>query len=387
MKKDEELLEHIKNRELYSEPFFYIGSILKYAGMENYGPLCIDRIAEAWLIDGNHIMLDLLGERLGDVIVDNIGFRKCSHILKSYIPDNKYDTFMDYIDTHSLGNRLKNDTIEQLHCWDKSQIHRIMEESKKNLDDETGERVCKQLIEELKSRGIRGKIRRWKLPRLSAIGTSLKIKRMSRKYKGIVQKAIENTSLEKQHEVKISNSDRRRCLSENKWIIYLEAFERFVEGHGGAINVNDLTREENLKFAYLGVNRYGKFYNDIRKWKDRTPVSVKNEYAALSNVLESVSRLTPSELQQMFPIEKKYDGDKYGEKDYFYTLKRLSKMNQDKPIYACGNIESLLWDYANMHITTFAVHYLGNLGDQRTYLNDDSKDEEFFKKLEYGCRE
>lgn len=47
-----------------------------------------------------------------------------------------------------------------------------------------------------------------------------------------------------------------------------------------------------------------------------------------------------------FPIEKYYKGAKWEEKDYFYTMEVLSKMDWDKPI-SRNELSELLWDYDN----------------------------------------
>lgn len=47
-----------------------------------------------------------------------------------------------------------------------------------------------------------------------------------------------------------------------------------------------------------------------------------------------------------FPIDKTYDGAKWEEKDYFYTMEVLKKMDWDKPI-GRDELSELLWDYDN----------------------------------------
>lgn len=47
-----------------------------------------------------------------------------------------------------------------------------------------------------------------------------------------------------------------------------------------------------------------------------------------------------------FPIEKYFKGDKWEEKDYFYTMDVLSKMDWDKTI-GRDELSELLWDYMN----------------------------------------
>ena len=63
--------------------------------------------------------------------------------------------------------------------------------------------------------------------------------------------------------------------------------------------------------------------------------------------------ITPRELMQIFPIEKRYNGDKSGIIDYYYTMKAL----KDYDIYApIGEyIDEFLMDYANPVLHKFQV--------------------------------
>jgi hypothetical protein len=49
-------------------------------------------------------------------------------------------------------------------------------------------------------------------------------------------------------------------------------------------------------------------------------------------ILSSIGSLKPAELVNIFPIEKTYDGDRWGVKDYFYTRDYLNTLDPDKPI-------------------------------------------------------
>lgn len=66
-----------------------------------------------------------------------------------------------------------------------------------------------------------------------------------------------------------------------------------------------------------------------------------------------MSSLTPKEFENIFPITKVYDGERYGTKDYFYSKDFLRTLPVDKPIGAL--IEELLFEYYNQEITKFLV--------------------------------
>lgn len=56
--------------------------------------------------------------------------------------------------------------------------------------------------------------------------------------------------------------------------------------------------------------------------------------------------LTLQNFVNTFPIDKTYDGAKWEEKDYFYTMEVLKDMDWDKPI-GRDKLSELLWDYEN----------------------------------------
>ena len=90
--------------------------------------------------------------------------------------------------------------------------------------------------------------------------------------------------------------------------------------------------------------------------------------------------LTPKQLQQMFPISKEYDGDKYDMKDYYYTLHALEKAGMDKPIGTEMEAAHLLWDYQNTEISFFLMAYMGCIEDMYIYEIDDRPFKGFYGK-------
>lgn len=68
-----------------------------------------------------------------------------------------------------------------------------------------------------------------------------------------------------------------------------------------------------------------------------------------------IAILTPNELMQVFPIDKTYDGARWEEKDYFYTMDVLRQHGLDTPIG--GSVDDLLWDYMNITTRIFTVEY------------------------------
>lgn len=74
--------------------------------------------------------------------------------------------------------------------------------------------------------------------------------------------------------------------------------------------------------------------------------------------------LTPAEFVSMFPIAKEYDGNKYGTKDYFYTMNYIKSL-PDKPIGDIKSVMKFLWEYCNWEINIFTVNVFSCMDDLR----------------------
>ncbi|MCI8470360.1 MAG: hypothetical protein HFJ35_02550 [Clostridia bacterium] len=136
--------------------------------------------------------------------------------------------------------------------------------------------------------------------------------------------------------------------------IYLRLFDDTLN-----LYAVDIENKENLKrLAYYGV----KAINEISKTKEDMEYEQILKLFEFSEVVKTViSLLTPNELITVFPIEKRYDGEKYQIKDYFFTMEELQKIGMNKII--ANKIENLLWDYENIEIREFLANSLTILSD------------------------
>lgn len=78
-------------------------------------------------------------------------------------------------------------------------------------------------------------------------------------------------------------------------------------------------------------------------------------------VLGLMGELTPREFITIFPIEKKYDGAKYGIKDYFYTMNYIKTLDQDEQLG--DSVLEFLWEYMNWDVNLFNVEIMGYISD------------------------
>lgn len=69
-----------------------------------------------------------------------------------------------------------------------------------------------------------------------------------------------------------------------------------------------------------------------------------------------LKKMTYRDLVNMFPIEKWYDGDKEGWKDYFYTMKYIKEQG-GLDSYIENPFEAVL-EYQNIYVELFAVQWM-----------------------------
>ena len=79
-------------------------------------------------------------------------------------------------------------------------------------------------------------------------------------------------------------------------------------------------------------------------------------------IMAFIGNLTPAELITVFPVDKRYDGEKTRCKDYFYTMNELQKVGMNNQI-GLNQVVGLLWDYENNELRKFLAEYLTVISD------------------------
>ncbi|GEC93809.1 hypothetical protein [Brevibacillus brevis] len=83
-------------------------------------------------------------------------------------------------------------------------------------------------------------------------------------------------------------------------------------------------------------------------------------------IMELIALVTPRRFASIFPITKEYDGNRWGTKDYFYTVEKIAELGWDKPIgETTETVFDFLWDYHNWDVTFFLCEYMGLMSDMR----------------------
>ena len=128
-------------------------------------------------------------------------------------------------------------------------------------------------------------------------------------------------------------------------------------------SLDDWSQDELMKVALCGV-KYIKCVADIERENQRldashnTPFAVKENSFNLIDVLFGIiGRIKLNNLIKIFPIDKEYDGDKWGCKDYFFTMDVLKEKGLDNAVGRDG-VFDLMWDYENRELRELTVFYM-----------------------------
>lgn len=141
---------------------------------------------------------------------------------------------------------------------------------------------------------------------------------------------------------------------------YLSALEKSCTGRTGKIC--DLPQDELAKIGFAGI-KYVCSMRDVAREnmklgidKGRTLAEEQVRFIVIDSIFTVLSCLTLRNFVTIFPIDKTYDGDKWEEKDYYYTTQVLSEMDWDKPI-GRDELSELLWDYMNADLRHAYMEY------------------------------
>ncbi len=160
-----------------------------------------------------------------------------------------------------------------------------------------------------------------------------------------------------------------------KHLLYKKGFINAIGGYHETSNIN-LQREYIKKSAFYGIKSVVS--------QRRQTLNFKEDYEEQFNFIQLVNSiiglLTPNEFMNIFPIEKDYDGHKWGSKDYFYTKEYISNLNKDEPIGSEESVMDFLWEYHNWETMEFTVATMMCISGLRKFEGLPSLAEEWAEK-------
>lgn len=115
------------------------------------------------------------------------------------------------------------------------------------------------------------------------------------------------------------------------------------------------------RLVFSGI-RYALSVEDyINVAKDMDGVAdAKVWFEYLNVIFETMGYMTVKNFVTTFPITKDYDGERYGCKDYFFTVDMLKQYNPEEQI-GQERVKDFLYDYQNMDIHRVAVMQMCNM--------------------------
>lgn len=128
-------------------------------------------------------------------------------------------------------------------------------------------------------------------------------------------------------------------------------------------SLDDWSQDELMKVALCGV-KYIKYVADIERENQRLDSSYNTSFAVKENgfnlidgLFGIIGRIKLKNLIKIFPVEKTYDGDKWGCKDYFFTMDVLKEKGLDNAV-GRDEVFNLMWDYENRDLRELTVFYM-----------------------------
>lgn len=366
----EVVLSHIKDGTYVSNMLFDVQELMAKAGMELYAKPCCDRIEAAGLVDKVHVMR--IPTSPWKLQLDADGMEACREILEAYLQPEYLNGMCEAIKgcrdwTISVNNMLYS--LRKISSKDLKAD--LMDAFVYKVDEDDEQDVTELFKTELESRRLPGRGR--KLARRTAF-----VIQMLRMFPGPFQILVPF----------IKESWKSWNIAGNVPYVeskgkYTKALRRFTNIHGGTHRIERLQGDDLARYIFLAVKAYGKEnpaeFNHTKAYK--SCLEIENRYQKLKQVMETIGRLTPMELLRMFPVEKEYDGEKWGTKDYFYTMDKLKKLPADKPIGGAQDVAVLLWDYQNWDLTELLFQWQNVLEDLDIYCNDSGPHDELHDRM------
>lgn len=153
---------------------------------------------------------------------------------------------------------------------------------------------------------------------------------------------------------------------------FIKALQNSIDKTGGG-SITDMDLDTRKKVVLYGVKKTN--VTDFDKFDYE---SLINEFNLISSIHVIMGSLTPREIQTLFPIAKEYDGERYGEKDYFYTKRYIEEFGEDKVIGK--EIDHFLWEFLNNETRNFVVKNMSVMSAIRRAEGGMGIMEEFLEK-------
>lgn len=361
------LLKHIKMGKYVSEPIFSICKIMKCGDMELYAKSCCDRIEENGLRDGVHVFR--MKSASWELEVDAYGLKLCRAVLEAYLQPEYLDEIEEATQAHSSWIININNMLYALRRMDKKSLMKVEPEA-------FGYKASSEDYDDI----------------ADIFRTTLRYRRFPLNLRPFAERLFFTCCLLAEYRGPVNilipfakgawdmwENDGRHETGNGT---YSNALWRFLASRGGASKVHRLQGDDLAKYIYLEVKAYRKEkWEEINRIKHKSCLEIENRYKEIKMVLDAIGRLTPQKLQQLYPVTKEYDGERWGCKDYFYTMDKLKQWPPDNPIGTAQEVACLLWDYENEDLKIMLLQWMNAVDDLKFYCGEDGPSDRFHDLL------
>lgn len=150
---------------------------------------------------------------------------------------------------------------------------------------------------------------------------------------------------------------RMRLLKKNKLFIECISMETLLEEYPITF----------YQYIYLSVKFFITTWNPNKKY---TEDSLQSYLKQLYLLEDGIKCLTPRQFMQIFPVTKRYDGEKKQKKDYFFTKETMQSYGMDVPIGE--KVVAFLYCYCNKEVESF-TEILFKLSHRRYQMDEEEK--------------
>lgn len=364
------LLKHIKEGRYVTDTYCDVQKLLTNAGMKLYAKPCCDRIEAAGLVDGIHI--SHLYPSLWNLQMDASGMKSCEKILKAYLQPECLEPLQETLQKYHTWNTAINNTLYLLRKADAKELRagdlKILECQIKTEDEADALVLLKTEL----------RYRRFPFRLYRTVKGIAFVSQMLIWFRGPVR--LLAPLIKEAWKEWTGNVDTPSNEGGGR---YGKALARFLKAHGGNEGIEKLYGDDLIKYVYMAVKTYGKENRtEVNHCRTKSCIEVERRYTTIKTAMEAIGRLTPKQLTHMYPIAKEYDGERWGSKDYFYTMESLKRWSEDEPIGDAQDVACLLWDYQNWDLTFMLLQWQNVIGDLYVYCNNKEPQNEFYERYE-----
>lgn len=351
-------IQYIKNRKVLSVPQFSLRKIMENYSVAMYENICVGRIVDEVGIDCENVIYDFI---TGQVNLTCKGIKMCESVLTSYCNTDQLAEVFEYATAREKFVINANNMLWQLRHKSADDLKKLLVEAENAEYTEAQKKVRDWIKAEIESRSVWNKLRLFLQKGISNVMVRILYFRMFKKLREATKEYV--------HDVTCGAYTFKKDRSE----VISGMYKKYRE-----ICPDKRSKEETLKYVFYGVlylgKRAGKYH-----CRDKECFEIEARYKALKEIVTAAAELTPRDFLNLFPVDKKYDGEKYVWKDYFYTMRELQRFPMDEKIG--DKIIPFLEIYTNKHVFKFIVSYSICIGDYSVYCGVDGPQKEYFKVL------